>query len=84
MHAVLRSPQFDKDMDDLWQKDPVRAQAVENKIVQIAAYPLHFKPLRGKMKGMRRVHFGSYVLIYRIEGDTIELITIDHHDFAYD
>jgi len=62
----------------------VLGAAIDKKILQIAEYPQHFKPLRGKMKGLRRVHFGSYILIFKIEKDVVILVALDHHDFAYD
>ncbi len=33
--------------------------------------------------GYQRIHFGSFVLIYKIEADTVRIIALDHHDNAY-
>ena len=77
------SSAFRKAREKLARKNPVLLSAIEKKIWHIATYPSHYKPLRYDHKGLRRVHFGSYVLIYRLRRDTVELVTIDHHDDAY-
>ncbi|MBI4141128.1 type II toxin-antitoxin system RelE/ParE family toxin [Candidatus Woesearchaeota archaeon] len=35
------------------------------------------------LAGYRRIHFGSLVLIYAIESETVKIISLDHHDNAY-
>jgi mRNA interferase RelE/StbE/toxin YoeB len=83
-YSVIRSKSFDKTIERLWRKNPVLAHAIKEKINQIAEYPEHFKPLRNERKGLRRVHFGSHVLIYRFRDESVELIALDHHDVAYE
>lgn len=80
---IASEPGFDKEYDKLQYRDPLFHDRIERKVREIAANPYHYKPLRGKMKGFRRVHFGSYVLVYRVEGDVLYLVALDHHDFAY-
>ncbi|MDW7732250.1 MAG: type II toxin-antitoxin system RelE/ParE family toxin [Methanolobus sp.] len=43
------------------------------------------KPLRNVPKGYRRVHIGSFVLIYEVDDtdNTITLLSFIHHDKAY-
>jgi len=57
-----------------------------NKIKEIIENPYHYKPLRNVLRNRRRVHIGSYVLIFEInEGEkTIIFHTFNHHDQAYE
>jgi mRNA-degrading endonuclease RelE of RelBE toxin-antitoxin system len=56
------------------------------KISAILINPDSGKPLRKSMKGKRRVHVGSYVLVYAINQDdrVVILLTFCHHDYAYE
>lgn len=56
-----------------------------NKIIQIAETPQLGKPLRGVLKGKRRVHIGPHVLIYRVNENehVVTFIELAHHDDAY-
>ncbi len=69
----------------LAKKNPKQMTAVEKKIKQILTNPYHFKPLRAPMQHLRRVHVGSFVLVYSIdEGNKV--VTIEdyaHHDRVY-
>ena len=71
----------------LRMKDKARFIAVENKILQISECDVisiqHFKNLRGSMSRLKRVHVGSFVLIFRIKGCTIIFEKITPHDSAY-
>jgi mRNA-degrading endonuclease RelE of RelBE toxin-antitoxin system len=84
MYPVEYLPNFQREFSRLWSRNPVLAQAIENKILRIREHPEHFKPLRGPLKGLRRVHFGSYVLLYRFFDGVVYLVALDHHDDAYD
>ncbi len=80
------SPEFEGDFRKLASKNAAFRTAVEKKVAQILAQPLHYKPLRGPLAGVRRVHVaGSYVLLF--EGDTrrnvVRLLRLAHHDEAY-
>jgi YafQ family addiction module toxin component len=69
----------------LQNKDSQYYNAIITKIVQIAEAPQLGKPLRGVLKGKRRVHIGPFVLIYKVnENDhVVTLIELEHHDDAY-
>jgi len=69
----------------LQNKDSEYYNAIISKIVQIAEAPQMGKPLRGVLKGKRRVHIGPFVLIYKVnENDHIvTIIELEHHDDAY-
>lgn len=69
----------------LARKDPKQMLAVEKKIKQTLANPHHFKPLRAPMQHLRRVHVGSFVLVYSID-EKNKIVTIEdyaHHDEVY-
>jgi YafQ family addiction module toxin component len=69
----------------LAKKDRKQLEAVNRKINQILTNPSQFKPLRHPLEGLRRVHVGSFVLIFETieETKTVRLITYKHHDEAY-
>ncbi len=69
----------------LENKDSQYYNAIINKIVQIAGAPQLGKPLRGVLKGKRRVHIGPFVLIYKVNENehVVTLIELAHHDDAY-
>ena len=56
---------------------------LESKIEEILRDPEHHKPLRGKMKGLRRAHLGSFVIVFETSGEYVKFITFKHHDKAY-
>jgi YafQ family addiction module toxin component len=65
-------------------KNPRRMQMVRDKISRILDNPEHFKPLSGKMKGLRRVHIDNhFVLIYEVVDDMVIISDFDHHDHIY-
>lgn len=71
----------------LKQKDPALFRAVQRKINQIALLDNfsinHFKNLRGNLSSYKRVHVGSFVLMFKVEKDTIIFDRFVHHDDAY-
>lgn len=55
----------------------------ESQIIKILNYPEIGKPLRHSMKNQRRLHVGSFVLVYEIESETIRILDFDHHNNIY-
>jgi len=66
----------------LAKKDKVQLEAI---IDQILTEPFQFKPLKHPLEGLRRVHIGSFVLIYEVleNPNTVRLLKYKHHDEAY-
>ena len=62
-------------------------RAVQKKINQIAVLDEceieHFKNLRGELSDHKRVHVGSFVLFFKLDGDYIIFDRLEHHDKAY-
>lgn len=75
----------DKAFKRLEKRDKNQLLKIRKKLVQILQNPYHFKPLRNEMYGFRRVHIGSFVLIYEIieEENTVLLLDYRHHDHVY-
>lgn len=87
MRYALDIPEsLDKIFLKLSKKDKKQLQIINNKIQQILNKPYHFKPLRGDLKGSRRVHIDkSFVLTYEIDEEkkVVRLLDYDHHDNIY-
>jgi mRNA interferase RelE/StbE len=45
----------------------------------------HYKPLGNILKGRRRVHIGSFVVVYSVDEKEklIKFLEFDHHDKVY-
>ena len=75
----------DKIFKKLQKKDQAQFGSVAKKICEILANPLQFKPLKSPMQHMRRVHVGSFVIVYDVD-EAKQVITIrryEHHDRVY-
>tara|TARA_Y100000310_G_C20665189_1_gene807083 strand:+ start:744 stop:1010 length:267 start_codon:yes stop_codon:yes gene_type:complete len=84
-YNVVYSEQLLKKFEKLAKKDKRQLGAVYKKIRRVLDDPYHFKPLRGDKKGSRRVHIGSFVLIYEIKENKnlVKFLDYDHHDKIY-
>lgn len=85
MYTLGIRESVDRLFSKLAKKDPRQMTAVEKKTKQILANPHHFKPLRAPMEHLRRVHVGSFVLVYSID-EKNKVVTIEdyaHHDEVY-
>lgn len=80
------SREFEKDFRKHCAKDAKFRRAVERKVEQILLQPLHYKPLRAPLDGVRRVHVASsFVLLFEpdMERGVVRLLRLAHHDEAY-
>ena len=84
---LVITPALAKQIDKLAHRDKILALAVRNKIAQIIGSDIifinHFKNLRGSLSQYKRVHAGSFVLMFKVEKDTIIFDRFRHHDDAY-
>ncbi len=83
VYQIEFSVQFEKSMKKLKKKDKVLFEQIQKKLIDLVQNPDHYKPLKNILAGYRRIHFGSFVLIYKIEGEIVRLISLDHHDQSY-
>ncbi len=77
------SYEFEKSIKKLKKQDKVLFQQIQRKLIALVNDPNHFKPLQNVLAGFRRIHFGSFVLIYKIEGEHVRIISLDHHNNVY-
>lgn len=82
-YTIEFSDESEKSMKKLKQKDKILFDRIKKKIIEIINNPEHYKPLKNILAGFRRIQFGSFVLIYKIEKKTIKIISLEHHDKAY-
>jgi len=83
VYEIEFSVQFERSMKKLKKKDKVLFEQIQKKLIDLVQNPDHYKPLKNILAGYRRIHFGSFVLIYKIEGDIVRIISLDHHDQSY-
>lgn len=76
---------LDRTFRKLAKKDALQMEVIAKKVKEIAADPHAYKPLRFPLAGKRRVHIGSYVLLFSIDEarNTIVLEDYAHHDKVY-
>ncbi len=82
-YKIKFSKQFEKSMKKMKKKDSVLFKQIQRKLIEIVGAPERYKPLKHDLAGYRRVHFGSFVLVYTIRDGIVKIISIDHHDKAY-
>ena len=86
IYALYISDELDKKFSKLAKKDKKQLEIINKKVEQIQENPYHFKPLRGDMKGSRRVHIDkSFVLTYEVDEKkkVVRLLDYEHHDNIY-
>ena len=77
------SAQFEKSMKKLKKKDKVLFDQIQKKLIELVKDPERYKSLGKVLAGYRRIHFGSFVLIYTLDQDVVRIISLDHHDHSY-
>ena len=82
-YIIEFSLQFEKSIKKLKKKDKIFFNQIQKKLIDIVQNPEHYKTLGNALAGYRRIQFGPFVLIYKIEGNIVRIISLDHHDKAY-
>ena len=82
-YSIEFSDELEQSIKKLKKRNKVLFEQIQKKLVEIAENPEHYKPLKNILAGFRRIHFGSFVLIYKIEGQIVRIISLDHHDKSY-
>jgi YafQ family addiction module toxin component len=85
LYSLELEEEVSKVFKKLAKKDKKQLETINKKIEQILINPLQFKPLKHPLEGLRRVHIGSFVLIYEVleDTETIRVLKYKHHDEAY-
>ncbi len=79
-------PDLDKILSKLAKRDKVQFEAVLKKIDEIIRCSdiNHYKNLRAPLQHYKRVHVhSSFVLLFKIESNTLIFRYYDHHDNVY-
>ena len=84
MYCLELEEEAAKAFKKLLKKDKKQLEAINKKIEQILTNPHQFKPLKHPLEGLRRVHVGSFALIYEVleENATVRILKYKHHDEA--
>ena len=85
MYALEIRQHVDRVFKKLAKKDPNQMAAISKKISELLLDPHAYKPMHFPLAGMRRIHFGSYVLLYSIDEQRMTVVIEDyeHHDRVY-
>jgi mRNA-degrading endonuclease RelE of RelBE toxin-antitoxin system len=85
MYSLEVREHVDRTFRKLARKDSRQMDAIAKKINEILQDPSVFKPMRFPLAGIRRVHFGSYVLLFSIDEQrkTVVIEDYEHHDNVY-
>ena len=86
MYHLIVSEQLDKKLLRLGKKYPKQVEILWKKVKEIVHNPSHYKPMRKRMKGQRRVHIDKhFVLTFEILEDekAVRLLDFDHHEKIY-
>ena len=85
MYSLETREHVDRIFRKLTKKNPRQMEILGRKIQEILEDPHRFKPMHFPLSGMRRVHFGSFVLLYSIDEQrrTVVLEDYEHHNRVY-
>ena len=86
MYVDKYSEEITRKLKKLKKKDFNHYKTIRKKMDWILENPGHrYKELRHKMQGLRRVHIGHFVLVFKIDdvNKTIYFQDYDHHDNIY-
>ena len=84
MHEFLIEDNLKKKLKKLFKKDRKLYDSVFSKMNEIinCSNLDHYKNLRKPMQHFKRVHIGSFVLIFKVK-EKIVFYKLDHHDKIY-
>lgn len=84
-YQVIADPPVQKRLGKIFKTDRKTYEQLKKKLVELGQNPEIGKPLRNVLKNRRRLHIGSFVLIYKIDNENkiIKLLEFDHHAKAY-
>ncbi|MDG6985957.1 MAG: type II toxin-antitoxin system RelE/ParE family toxin [Nitrososphaerota archaeon] len=82
MYSLEARERVDRTFRKIAKRDPRQMEAIGRKIQEILDDPHMSKPMRFPLSGVRKVHLGSYVLLYSIDEQrkTVVLEDYEHHD----
>lgn len=78
------TPDFDANFKKLTSKNKALEVRLLKKISQILDNPSIGFPKRHTLKHARGSHVNPYVIVYRIRGNRVQFLYVDHHDLVYE
>ena len=83
MYKAAFTKEFLKVLKKIKKKDITTFERLESKIRVILSQPMRYKPLKGELNGLRRAHVRPFVVVFKVEGDTVVFVSFKHHDKSY-
>jgi mRNA-degrading endonuclease RelE of RelBE toxin-antitoxin system len=85
MYALETGDHVDRVFKKLARWNPHQMGVRSKKIQEVLEDPQRFKPMRFPLAGMRRIHFGNFVLLFSVDEQrkTVILEDYEHHDKVY-
>ncbi|MEK7502951.1 MAG: type II toxin-antitoxin system RelE/ParE family toxin [Patescibacteria group bacterium] len=83
MYIAVISEKLNKILKKQKHKNPQVVSEIQKQIDKVLRFPEFGKPLRHDMKNERRIHIGSFVLVYKIWKNEIHFLDFEHHDKVY-
>jgi len=80
---ILYSLEFERILVKLAKREKELFEQLQGQIEKIIKDPTIGKPLRYSLKNRRRVHLGSFVLVYEFHESELRFLDFDHHDKIY-
>lgn len=79
---IIYAPGFERALLR-YREDKNFIRKIESQINKILREPSIGKPLRYTLKNRRRIHVGSFVLVYEFYNGELRFLDFDHHDRVY-
>lgn len=83
IQKIIYAPEFEKAFSGVAKKGQEMLRKLENQMDKAIRFPEIGKPLRYTLKSRRRLHVGSFVLVYEFYNNEIRFLDFDHHDKIY-
>ena len=85
MHTVVSNPDVEATFRKMGKKDITKFEQLVKKFEELAENPDMGKPLRCPLQGLRRLHIGPHVRIYKSDKKMNQITLVDyaHHDDVY-
>lgn len=80
---VIYAERFEQVLRFWKKKDGRIFRSIASQIEKIIREPEIGKPLRHALKSRRRLHVGSFVLVYEFYNDKLRFLDFNHHDRIY-
>lgn len=80
---IVYSAEFGKAIKKIAKQDVKTFEQLESQMEKVMREPQFGKPLRYTLKNRRRIHVGSFVLVYEFHNNELRFIDFDHHDRIY-